>query len=254
MRFRTLALLMILLLILPLSIAEKPSEIKITSLVNDYANIFSDQEEEALSSALKSIYDSQTAQFSIITIKSLEGYDAQGFAQEISDGNLGDSETNNGLLLLISVEDRQYWFNVGRGLEPIFNDAKIGRIGRESLVPYFKEEKYFEGSLSATNAIASELEVELVNTYVPPLPDKKTYFNPGLIFFMFFIILSIIRSIGAKTVGKDGKKRKSHDNLFLAAILASSMMRGGGRGGFGGGGFGGFGGGGFGGGGAGGGW
>ena len=245
---------MILLLVLPLSLAESPSNIKITSFVNDYGNIFSDVEEATLSNLLKNIYDSNTAEFSIVTIKSLDGYDSQGFAQEISEGNLGDSEKNNGLLLLIAVEDRQYWFNVGRGLEPIFNDAKIGRIGRESIVPYFKEGLYFDGCISATNQIAKELEVELTNN-VTPSPISQTSINPTLVFVMMFFILSIFRTIAARNQVKDGKKRKNNSNLFLAAIFASSMMRGGrgGSGGFGGG-FGGFGGGGFGGGGAGGGW
>jgi uncharacterized protein len=253
MRTKYLVLLTILLLVIPLTIAESPSEIKITYLVNDYGNIFSDAQEELLSSSLLNIYNSKIAEVSIVTIKSLDGYDIQMFAQEISNENLGNSETNNGLLLLIAVEDRAYWFNVGRGLEPIFNDAKVGRIGRELLVPYFKEESYFEGSMAAINEIANELQVELTNKVAIPTPRTQPGISPGLIFLIVFFIMSMIRSIAAKGQGKHGT-RKDNGNLFFAAMLASSMLRGG-RGGFGGGGsFGGFGGGGFGGGGAGGGW
>jgi len=248
MRKRIFFLLVVFLLVLPISFAESPSDIKINSFVNDYGDVFSDEEEVILSNLLKNIYDSKTAEFSIVTVTSLGGYDSQGFAQEISEENLGDSEKNNGLLLLIAVEDRKYWFNVGRGLEPIFNDAKIGRIGREALVPYFKEGLYFEGSVSATNEIANELKVELSNKIVPQLQKRQTYINPTWIFIVLFFILSIVRNITAKKQRKDGKRKRNNNNLFLAAIIASSMMRGG-RGGFGG-----MGGGSFGGGGAGGGW
>ena len=244
-------LLIVLLLVLPISFAESPSDIKITSFVNDYGDVFSDEEEVALSKLLKNIYDSKTAEFSIVTVKSLGGYDSQGFAQEISEGALGDSEKNNGLLLLIAVEDKKYEFNVGRGLEPIFNDAKIGRIGRTALVPYFKDGMYFEGSISATNEIANELKVELTTNIVPPLRKSQTYFNPMWVFIVIFFIMSIFRSVAAKSQGKGGKRRKNNNDLFLAAMFASSMMRGGGgSSGMGGG----FGGGSFGGGGAGGGW
>lgn len=253
MRAWNFVTLIVLLLVLPISFAESPSDIKINSFVNDYGDVFSDKQEATLSNLLKNIYDSKTAEFSIVTVKSLGGYDAQGFAQEISEGNLGDSEKNNGLLLLIAVEDKKYWFNVGRGLEPIFNDAKIGRIGRESLVPYFKEGLYFEGSISATNEIAKELEVGITEVVVPPLPKRQTYINPIWIVMGIFVIMSIFRSAAANKQGKHGKRRNTNNNLFFAAMVASSMMRGG-RGGLGGGGFGGFGGGGFGGGGAGGGW
>jgi len=253
MKNKNLILFLIILLIIPLTLAENPEDIKINNLVNDYAGIFSDAQIATLSSSLQNIYDSKTAEFSIVTINTLGNYEPQMFAQEISEGNLGD-ETNNGLLLLISIEDRKYWFNVGRGLEPIFNDAKIGRIGREKLVPYFKNNQYFEGSISATNEIAKELQIELTNEFTPPPLKKQIYINPTWVIMAMFIIMSIIRSISAKNQGKNGKKRKNNDNLFLTAMLASSMMRGGG-GSFGGGNsFGGFGGGGFGGGGAGGGW
>jgi len=250
-------LLMVFLLVLPISFAESPSDIKITSFVNDYGDVFSDEQEVTLSNLLKNIYDSKIAEFSIVTVKSLGGYDSQGFAQEISEGNLGDSEKNNGLLLLIAFEDRKYWFNVGRELEPIFNDAKIGRIGREAIVPYFKDGLYFEGSISATNEIAKELGVELTNI-VMPLQNRQTIINPMWIFIGVFFIMSIFRSVASKSQGKGGKRRKNNNDFFLAAILASSLMRGGrgGFGGMGGGGLGGggFGGGSFGGGGAGGGW
>ena len=115
MRSRNVVILMVFLFVLPISFAESPSDIKINSFVNDYGDVFSDKQEATLSNLLKNIYDSKTAEFSIVTVKSLDGYDSQGFAQEISEGNLGDSVENNGLLLLIAVEDRKYWFNVGRG-------------------------------------------------------------------------------------------------------------------------------------------
>lgn len=249
---RSFIILALLLLVLPMSFAESPSDIKISYLVNDYAGVFSDNEEIVLNSLLKEIYDSKTAEFAVVTIKSLDGYDSQNFAQAISDGALGDSEKNNGLLLLIAVEDRKYWFNVGRGLEPIFNDAKVGRIGRESLVPYFKDSLYLEGTISAVNEIAKELGVELTNKVVVPNTQRRSGFNPAFVWIIIFFVMFILRLIGARNQGKDGHKRRSNNNLFLAAIFASSMMRGG-KGGMGGG-FGGFGGGGFGGGGAGGGW
>lgn len=248
---RGIFVLFILLLALPIVFAETPNEAKITSYVNDYGNIFTPEEEAILSNALNDIYNSKTSEFAVVTIKSLNGYDAQGFAQEISDGKLGHGNTNNGLLLLIAVEEQKYWFNVGRGLEPIFNDAKIGRIGRNQIVPYFKNGQYFEGTLSSINEIAIELKVNLTNKVTPLTPEETIGINPVWIYFGIIIIMSIFRTIAA---GKQkGKKRKGNDSLFWAAIFASSMLRGG-RGGLGGGGFGGFGGGGFGGGGAGGGW
>ena len=92
MRKKNFVILMVFLFVLPISFAESPSDIKINSFVNDYGNVFSDKQEVILSNLLKNIYDSKTAEFSIVTVKSLDGYDSQSFAQEISEGNLGASE------------------------------------------------------------------------------------------------------------------------------------------------------------------
>src|SRR3989338_6188279 len=96
----------------------------------------------------------------VVIIPSLEGRDIEGYAFELANDKLGSKETNNGLLLLISITDRKYRFEVGRGLEPIFNDAKIGRIARTYLVPAFQEEQYGQGIINAMNSIHVELTGE----------------------------------------------------------------------------------------------
>ncbi len=255
---RFIPLLLVLILSASFISAESPSDVNLDYLVKDYAGVLSQVEFQEISGYLNSFYESNTAQFAVVIVNSLDGQDIDSFALELAQGNLGDSETNNGLLLLISIEDRKYRFEVGRGIEPYLNDAKVGRIGRDIIAPAFKEGNYAGGIKSSILQIGTELGVEVSNSMPPPITGStnvSSWFNPYWIFvFIFFILPMIQRLFQKKGKGKNGKG-KGNDNLFMAALLASSMMRGGGRGGFGGsGGFGGFGGGGFGGGGAGGGW
>jgi uncharacterized protein len=234
----------ILILIINISFA---NEIK--GFINDEAEILNDQEEQQITRILQNLYEKESAQIAIVTINSLENKAIDQFAFEMAEGNLGIKDKNNGLLLLISVEDRKYRFEVGRGLEPIFNDAKVGRYGRDFLVPAFKEQKYGDGILLTLNEINKELTDEEISN-LPIVQFQQTNevnLKYKIISSLFFLIIMIIVSISAKN------KHSSGDNkFFLAAIIASQMLRGG-RGG-GSGGFGGFGGGGFGGGGASGGW
>ncbi|MBN2881834.1 TPM domain-containing protein [Candidatus Woesearchaeota archaeon] len=245
-------LIFLILLLIPFVLAQTPEQTKITSFVNDYSNLLTAEQSTILSNQLELIYNSKKAEMAVVIVDTLDGYDSQDFAQKISNNNLGDS-TNNGLLLLVAVDDRKYWFNVGRGLEPIFNDAKIGRIGRNYLVPYFQKEMYYEGVLNSVNAISEELGVNATNKVEYTVSEINI--NPWVIFLIIMFFMSLIRSITADKKKPKNKKDNDDDNLLLTAMLASSFFRGGGRGGFGGsGGFGGFGGGSFGGGGAGGGW
>ena len=250
---KLLILFVLVFLLFPIVNAEKPEDVNLNGFVNDYAGVLDDAQESAISDVLKSLYDNGTAQIAVVTIKSLEGQDINGFAFKVAEGKLGDKEKNNGLLLLVSIEDRKYRFEVGRGLEPLLNDAKVGRIGRNDLVPAFREGKYGEGILNAVNDIKEEIS--------NPTADSGGVYEISrtVILIMFFVILIFLPVIGyflIKSVKKAGKnKGKNYDKMFIAGYMLSGMMRGG-RGGFSGGsgGFGGFGGGSFGGGGAGGGW
>jgi uncharacterized protein len=196
------------------------------------------------------MFASGRIEYAIVTVPSLEDLAIEDYAYRVAEGNLGDTEKDNGLLLLIAPNERQYRFEIGKGLEGTLNDAKIGRVGRTYLVPAFQEETYAEGVLAASYAIddlTQGIEPEGFGTSVDvgyteawPTTGWKL-FLVVLIFMALFMMFTAI------------KTRQSNRRYGNAAEVASWIFRGGGggSGGFSGGGFGG---GSFGGGGASGGW
>jgi len=238
-------ILILILTTIPIGLSEQ-NNANIDSFVNDYANILSNNEKLDIQNTLESIYSSGKAEIALVIINSLNGSSIEDYSLKLAQDRLGDKEKNNGLLILISIQDKKYRFEVGRGLEPIFNDAKIGRIGRQYLVPYFKEGRYYKGIKETLNEIKRVLKIN--SSDVKTLNNERTnnYSSFSLILklllgIIFFIIIFIPR------------RGRSKDDIFVAAMVASTLFRPP-RGGFGGGSFGGFGGGSFGGGGAGGGW
>lgn len=221
--------------------------VPIDGFVNDQADIFTADEEAALSAQAQAMFDAGRVQYAIVTVPSLEGLPPSEYAYQIAEGNLGHSEADNGLLLLIAPNERQYRFEVGRGLEGTLNDAKIGRVGREYLVPAFQAEQYGAGVLAASQAIDA-----LTQGQEPAYPESSNASGGTILLVWLIIYLAIFIAVMA---ARKRRKTKYGDAAEVAAwmLLGSRPPRGGG-GGFGGGGFGGFGGGGFGGGGAGGGW
>jgi uncharacterized protein len=221
--------------------------VKIVYPVNDYANIIDANTEQQLTLITKQLMDTGIAEYSIVTVNSLEGQDIFSYSLDLAQGKLGNTETDNGLLLLVALEDRKYQFQVGRGLEYVLNDAKIGRIGRTYLVSNFQEGNYNQGILEASLSIQSILLEDIDSNYYVQEPK----INPELVNSLFSLISFIIFFIAIMVLSKKGKsKSKYHDAALAAVILLGGGRRGGGFGGSGG--FGGFGGGGFGGGGAGG--
>ena len=226
----------------------------ITGFVNDNANILGNEKQQ-IEQVSQQLYNADLAQIAIVTINSLEGQAIEDAALKLAEGKLGTKDKDNGLLLLISVEDREYRFEVGRGLEPIFNDAKIGRYGRDYLVPAFQKGEYGTGVLLVMNEINNELtgkEAEnWSNMKLQSLSGvtKRIQIGMIIVFFIFLIAFIVLIRRSKRLYKNSGlrKRRRSDDRYFWAALIASRMIRGGGGlsggsgcfGGFGGGSFGG---------------
>jgi len=234
-------------LLVPICLSQQP---KIEYFVNDYAKLLTYEEIAEIEPIFKKIYDSGKAEYAIVIIDTLGGEDIEGYSYRLSEGNLGDKEKNNGLLLLIAVNDRQYRFEVGRGLEPELPDIIMGRIGRYYLEPNFKNGDYAQGIMEAS----IQIQDILLNNATLSEKESQTEIGTNLkTIVLIIIILFIIRII--IIIATANATTRSDGDYFTAAWLLSSMMKGG-KGGFGGsgGGFGGFGGGSMGGGGSSGGW
>jgi uncharacterized protein len=230
--------------------------------VVDLAGIIEDSVEMSLNRYLQELEQKTSAQMVILTITSLEGESIFDLSLTIAHDRwkLGQKDRDNGVLMLVAVQERKYRTQVGYGLEGVLPDSLVGSIGRQHLVPYFNKGDYSSGisaaALAMITEIASDANVEITgmpkmrtlprNAYDRVQSRKPTLL--GTIFTILFFIGLIYLFI-------------RHPRLLVFLIMMN-MLGGGRRGGWGGGGgfgggfggFGGGGGGGFGGGGAGGGW
>ena len=216
------------------------------SPIIDEAGILTAQQVDSLGALLLQTYNSGVAEHAVVILESSGGQDLALLATELGNDQLGNTETDNGLLTVIAVQEREYFTAVGYGLEGDLNDAKIGRMQREYLVPYLANDDYYTGLQQFIIAVQAEINITDVQPNPPQQNASGNWWYELIPFAIFFIFIAI-HSSNRKKGG-----RRNDGDAFLAAYVASSFFRGGGRGGFGGGGFGGFGGGGFGGGGAGG--
>lgn len=227
-------------------------------LVNDFANILTEEQEHELEQKLVAYDDSTSNQVTIVTIKSLEGYEDEQYALALGrKWGVGGKEFNNGIVILVAVEDRKIRIEVGYGLEGAIPDITAQRIIDYSITPSFKEQHYYRGLDHAVDDIMRAAAGEYT---APEGSDKKKGRGVGIgLFVLFIIIISVIAGIGGRGGGGGGGHMVSRRGFgdFATGMILGSLL-GGGRGGGGGGGwsggggggFGGFGGGSFGGGGA----
>jgi len=234
---------------------------KLTGFVNDEAEVISAAGENTLNQLLYDLKLNTSVEMAVATVKTTGDIPIEEYSIELAHDTLGEKEKDNGLLILLVVEDRAYRIEVGYGLEPTIPDSLAGRIGREVMKPRFAEGNYEQGIIDGVTVISDILKgddsFETQGTGVPKVSSGMIRLGFWGIFFIIIIIGNIIASYKyakRKTGEKRKKGEKPGSGDFIAAMVIASMFGRGGRGGggFGGGGmggFGGFGGGGFGGGG-----
>lgn len=236
-------------------------------LVNDYAGVLSKEQVAILEEKLVALDDSSSNQIAVVILKSLEGYEVQEYANKLfRSWGIGNKKTNNGVLILASIEDRKVWIEVGYGLEGAIPDVTASSIYRNEIVPEFKQQNYYRGIDNAINALAKAAVGEYKTKRVKKNNNSGDDGSSILTFIFIIIVIIFILGAGRGGGGRGGRgggmmSRRGAANV-AEALLWSSLLGGNNRGGGGfgggfgggGGGFGGFGGGSSGGGGAGGSW
>ena len=232
-------------------IPKKPS---FQTSVYDYADVLNPTEEKELENKLVRYSDSTTTQIVVITIDDLKGEDIGVLATNWAHKwGIGQENEDNGMIILLSKNDREISIRSGYGIEDRMTAGITGEIIRNVITPYFKVDNYFEGLDKGADAIFEVLKGKYKGS-------RKESSNPlpFILIVIFIIILIVLASRG----NKGGGNYRGGSGLDLGDIIILSSL-GRGNGGFGGGSFGGgssggfgggFGGGGFSGGGAGGSW
>ena len=254
------------LTVLPLGITAQdklPVPASPQAWVNDYAGVFSKEQASSLNQKLNGFEYRSSTQIFVVTVADNGGYPVSDLSQRIGEAwGVGQKGKDNGLLILVDMQDRDVFITTGYGLEEFVPDAIASRIVQNEILPAFKQGAYFEGVDAAANVLISLLEGEFTADQYRQQNSSRSGSTIGSLIFMI-ILFSIFFGGRRRSSGIGG--RRSNLPLWLALGMMSGGRHSGsfgnfssGSGGFGGGGgFGGFSGGGggsFGGGGAGGSW
>lgn len=229
------------LLVAQFKIPEKPS---FQTSVYDYANLFNSNEKAQLEEKLIRYSDSTTTQIVVITIESLKGEDvnmlATNWAQTWGIG--GTAKDDNGVIILISKNDRKIAINPGYGLEDRLTAGIGGEIIRNIIIPEFKAGSFYNGVDKGIDALIDVFK----GKYKGSRKQNQQQDFPILPFIIIIVLIFILASRNKGGGGNSGNNGGGGPSL-LDMIILSNLGRN--SGGFGGGGFGGSSGGGFGGGG-----
>lgn len=201
--------------------------------VSNPDRILSSSAEHQLNLLSHTTSQSSGAEFAIVIVNNYEGDDDFEFALKLfNTWGIGKKESNNGLLLFIAKDRRQYRFISGYGMERIFPDAFLKRVGEKYLVPNFRSQDYNTGVLEAAtfihhillspNSIA-ELEAMMPEA-ISFWSFRSVYFQNSLLVLLFYLALylythTVINTILKRKKAKSGRYASILWGLGLMAFL-----------------------------------
>src|SRR5512138_2156039 len=95
-------MLLVGVLLLPQAIALE----KLTNYVNDEAGVISPEYNALMTQELAALRENTSVEMAVATVKSLNGVPIEEYSLSLAHNVLGAKEKDNGILLLLAVEDR----------------------------------------------------------------------------------------------------------------------------------------------------
>jgi uncharacterized protein len=262
----------LLLLILSSVALAQPAPPVLTGPVNDFAKVIDADSKREIERRILALQKASGDIVVVATVPTFQPYgDIKEYAVKMFENagkGIGERAKDNGLLIVVAVEDRQVAIEVGYGLEPFITDGFSGQTIRESMRPAFRSGQYGTGLLAgATRLINRIAEQRAVTLQDVPREAPVERREPVRIDFRQALFVVILILVMMAIIGRTSRRNRRHWgggpwsgwNSGIGPFGGGFGGFGGGFGGFGGsrgggGGFGGFGGGRSGGGGATGGW
>jgi uncharacterized protein len=175
--------------------------------VNDEAGLLSMETVQHLNGLLKAHEDSTSNQVAVLTVPSLGGEEIEEFSIKVVEAwKLGQRGKDNGVLLLVSRDDRRVRIEVGRGLEGVLPDITCGSIIRNDILPKFKAGDYDAGVTGGVESILAAISgsyvADATSDSGSSVEDVWALIVASLIFFLVigvFTTILILLPSGAQT-------------------------------------------------------
>lgn len=155
------------------------------------AQVVSEEWKNSIEAYLGQVDTNTTAEIVVYIVQSLRGHGIKDEGSEINEivklgvfifnqlpletpngavAGIGKNEKDNGVLVLIAIEEREWRIETGYGLEGYITDIETNLIAQENLVPKFREGKYGEALYDTVVALSRKIP-----TATEQLPVRGRY-------------------------------------------------------------------------------
>lgn len=163
--------------------------------VNDDAHVLG-KDASAIEAKLAAHEQRTGEQVVVLTVRSLNGQDIESYANDVfAQWKLGQKGVDNGVLIVVAVDDHRMRIEVGYGLEGTLTDLASSHIIRERMRPHFADGDYVAGVESGVDGVLGVLDGDASAAAAPPqeTPNqviaRMGFWKSGAGWFMVGVLL-----------------------------------------------------------------
>ncbi|MDP1571368.1 MAG: TPM domain-containing protein, partial [Vicinamibacterales bacterium] len=200
--------------LIPAMAGAQPAPPPLTAPVNDFAGVI-DPASAAELDRLTRVLQAATGDVVVVATvtTAAEWGDIRAYATEMFENHgkgIGQQGRDNGLLVLVAVEDRQVWLEVGYDLEGFIPDGFAGETSRHYMTPEFREGRYGAGLVAGVTRVVQRIaegrQVTLDGVAAPVRPERQGSRGAppiGALIFAAILVMNLLGGLG----GRRGRRR-----------------------------------------------
>jgi uncharacterized protein len=178
----------------------------LTAPVNDFARVVDATAAAQMDRQIRALQAKTGDAVAVATVRTIapEG-DIRAYAVKLFENGgrgIGQKGKDNGLLVLLAVEERKVWIEVGYGLEEFVTDGFSGETSRQVMLPYFRQGDYGGGLAAGVERLVGRIAEKRNVTLdgVPPprrVQGAAPQLSFGTMFVLLVVLIIVVRALAA---------------------------------------------------------
>ncbi|NVP17335.1 TPM domain-containing protein [Candidatus Gracilibacteria bacterium] len=182
----------------------------INSYVIDKVGVLDNQEKTEIEQKIIELKNKYTTEILTIIIKTTDGEDISSIGTKLGhELGVGKADKDNGVVILIAIDDRAWNISTGYGIEGVLPDILTNKIGENNFI-LFRENRYKDGIIGALDDFDKAFSGD--TSIISKEKDDK---NPD----DSLIILVVIAFLAGSFLFKPLYYKKEHKKIFLYLLI-----------------------------------
>jgi len=200
--------------------------------VNDFVGVMTSEELARLEAISRELHAKTTAALVVAVVPSHAPFSLEDYATQLfRHWGIGERGKDNGVLILLAMQERLLGIEVGYGMEEAVTDARAGQI-RDLMIPHFTQGNFARGLETGMRAaavvMASKYNVTLESTGDLRVRDLEP--RPGFPWLLLggipllgLVTMGLSRSLAAKCPKCRARLLVTHRVLSEATLNAGGL-------------------------------